>query len=435
MKEIFKKVLANFEEFGLRMASWTYLAVIRDAFTDLLPLIITGSFAVLINNVLCSPTNGIAQYAGFEFLTQFSPIFNAVNYATMNFIAIYLVYRIAHKMAEVRQIAPILAGFVALASFVSLLPTVAAGKSATDEVVNIANVLASKYTNAQGMFLAIIIGIASIELFNALIKSGKFNIKMPESVPTGVSRSFAVLFPSMITILVFGLVGFLFTKFTGTVLPDFITKTLQTPMEAIMQHPAGVIVLVMVAQIFWLFGIHGAQMISPVRTTIGLAAIAQNLAAYEAGLALPNVFTFSFWNTYGTIGGSGNTIGLIVAIFLLSKRADHKSIAKLSAVPAVFGINEPMIFGVPIVFNPLLAVPFILAPVVTAAMGYFATSIGFAQAAIMTVPFTVPPLINAYLSTAGSIGAVITQFAGIIVSILIYLPFVKFLNDQKIESV
>ena len=141
-------------------------------------------------------------------------------------------------------------------------------------------------------------------------------------------------------------------------------------------------------------------------------AIAANLAAFEAGQPLPNVFTYTFWNTYVTIGGCGNTIGLIVAIFLFSKREDNKAIAKLSAVPAIFGINEPMIFGMPIVLNPLLAIPFVLAPMIT-------------------VPFTVPPIINAYLTTAGSIGAVITQIICIIVSILIYIPFVKLLNRQQ----
>ena len=124
-------------------------------------------------------------------------------------------------------------------------------------------------------------------------------------------------------------------------------------------------------------------------------------------------------------------IGLIVAIFLFSKREDNKAIAKLSAVPAIFGINEPMIFGMPIVLNPLLAIPFVLAPMITAAIGYVATATGFAGAAMITVPFTVPPIINAYLTTAGSIGAVITQIICIIVSILIYIPFVKLLNRQQ----
>ena len=374
------------EKYGGKLQSMTYLVAIKDAFTDLMPIIIIGSFATLINNVICSTSNGLAQFAGFEFLSQFSGIFSAINYATMNFLAIYLVYRLGHRMAEIRETgSAVLSGFVALACYMSLVPTTASASSAAGEAVSISNVVASGYTNSQGMFMA----------------------------------------------LIFGVIGFVFQKLTGQYVPDFITATLQAPMEGIMQHPAGVIVLALICQAFWMVGIHGSQMIGVVRNTIGMAAIAANLAAFEAGQPLPNVFTYTFWNTYVTIGGCGNTIGLIVAIFLFSKREDNKAIAKLSAVPAIFGINEPMIFGMPIVLNPLLAIPFVLAPMITAAIGYVATATGFAGAAMITVPFTVPPIINAYLTTAGSIGAVITQIICIIVSILIYVPFVKLLNRQQ----
>ncbi len=428
----FDKAMAVLEKYGGKLQAMTYLVAIKDSFTDLMPIIIIGSFATLINNVVCSTSNGLAQFSGFEFLNQFSGIFSSINYATMNFLAVYLVYRLGHRMAEIRETgSAVLSGFVALACYLSLIPTTAAATSAGGESVSISNVVASGYTNSQGMFMALIVGIGSAELFSALIKSGKMEIKMPDSVPSGVSKSFAVLFPGMLTALIFGIIGFVFQKLTGQYVPDFITATLQAPMEGIMQHPAGVIVLALICQAFWMVGIHGSQMIGVVRNTIGMAAIAANLAAYEAGQPLPNVFTYTFWNTYVTIGGCGNTIGLIVAIYLFSKREDNKAIAKLSTVPAIFGINEPMIFGMPIVLNPLLAIPFILAPMVTAAIGYVATATGFAGAAMITVPFTVPPIINAYLTTAGSIGAVITQIICIIVSILIYIPFVKVLNRQQ----
>ena len=392
----FDQAMEILEKYGGKLQAMTYLVAIKDAFTDLMPIIIIGSFATLISNVVCSTSNGLAQFAGFEFLSQFSGIFSAINYATMNFLAIYLVYRIGHRMAEIRETgSAVLSGFVALTCYLALIPTTAAATSAAGESVSISNVVASGYTNSQGMFMAIIVGIGSAELFCALIKSGKMEIKMPESVPSGVSKSFAVLFPGMLTALIFGVIGFIFQKLTGQYVPDFITATLQAPMEGIMQHPAGVIVLALICQAFWMVGIHGSQMIGVVRNTIGMAAIAANLAAFEAGQPLPNVFTYTFWNTYVTIGGCGNTIGLIVAIYLFSKREDNRAIAKLSTVPAIFGINEPMIFGMPIVLNPLLAI------------------------------------INAYLTTAGSIGAVITQIICILVSILIYIPFVKALNRQQ----
>lgn len=431
MKQFFSKFTAGLERIGAKIQEMTYLMAVKDSFTDMLPLIITGSFAALINNVVCSTTNGLAQFEGFGFLNQFSKIFGAINYATMNFLAIFLVFRIAHKMAEIRGISPVLGGFVALTSYVTLVPTTTSVTTSSGETLEAANVLASGYTDSKGMFMAIIVAILSAELFSKMVKSGKMSIKMPEGVPTGVIKSFEALFPALITIFVFSIFGFLFRSLTGMYVPDFIAKSLQKPMESIMQHPAGVIILAMFAHLFWMVGIHGTQMINVVRNSIGLAAIAENLEAFNMGLPLPNVFTYTFWNIYVTIGGSGNTIGLIIAIYLLSKRKDHRSMAKLSTAPMFFNINEPMIFGMPIVLNPLLAVPFVLSPMITAAIGYVATALGFARACMVTVPFTVPPLINAYLSTGGSIGAVITQIVCILSSILIYIPFVKILNRQK----
>ena len=268
----FDQAMEILEKYGGKLQAMTYLVAIKDAFTDLMPIIIIGSFATLISNVVCSTSNGLAQFAGFEFLSQFSGIFSAINYATMNFLAIYLVYRIGHRMAEIRETgSAVLSGFVALTCYLALIPTTAAATSAAGESVSISNVVASGYTNSQGMFMAIIVGIGSAELFCALIKSGKMEIKMPESVPSGVSKSFAVLFPGMLTALIFGVIGFVFQKLTGQYVPDFITATLQAPMEGIMQHPAGVIVLALICQAFWMVGIHGSQMIGVVRNTIGMA--------------------------------------------------------------------------------------------------------------------------------------------------------------------
>ena len=205
----FDAAMGVLERYGGKLQSMTYLVAIKDAFTDLMPIIIIGSFATLINNVVCSTSNGLAQFAGFEFLNQFSGIFSAINYATMNFLAIYLVYRLGHRMAEIRETgSAVLSGFVALACYMSLVPPTASASSAAGEAVSISNVVASGYTNSQGMFMALIVGIGSAELFSALIRSGKMEIKMPESVPSGVSKSFAVLFPGMLTALIFGVIGF-----------------------------------------------------------------------------------------------------------------------------------------------------------------------------------------------------------------------------------
>lgn len=165
-----------------------------------------------------------------------------------------------------------------------------------------------------------------------------------------------------------------------------------------------------------------------------LAAIAVNTEAFQAGKELPNIITMPFWDMYMSMGGSGVTIGLLVSIFLVGKRDDMKEITKLSIGPSIFNINEPVIFGMPIMLNPILAIPFIITPLVTGTIGYFATAMGFAAKAVVMVPWPTPPLINGYLATAGNWGAVATQAVCILVSILIYLPFVKIANREQLAQ-
>lgn len=221
---------------------------------------------------------------------------------------------------------------------------------------------------------------------------------------------------------------------TGMYAYDIIYTIVQKPLESIFQVLGGNLLLMLIAQIFWVIGIHGPQMIKPVRDPILLAAIAVNTEAFQAGKEVPNIINMTFWDIYMTIGGSGVTIGLLIAILLVGKRDDMREITKLSFVPGLFNINEPVIFGMPIMLNPILAIPFIITPLVTGTIGYVATYIGFAAKTVVMVPWPMPPLINAYLATAGDIGAVITQIICIITAVLIYLPFVKISNKQVLNG-
>ena len=190
----------------------------------------------------------------------------------------------------------------------------------------------------------------------------------------------------------------------------------------------------LVAQVFWSIGIHGNQIIKPVRDPLLNAAILANTELVGQGIteiSKLNIINMSFWDTYMSLGGSGCTIGLLIAIFLFSKRGDYRAIAKLETAPAIFEINEPMTFGLPIVLNPLLVLPFIITPLVTGTFAYFMTKIGFAGVCVYAMPWTTPPILSAWLSTGGSIGAIITQLLCILLSIAIYTPFVILANKAQ----
>jgi PTS system cellobiose-specific IIC component len=432
-KSAFDKFIGVMDKVSAGLNKVHGLMAVKDSFIDLMPFIIVGSFATLFGSVICHPANGLARFGMQDgqivnvlgYLSNFQSLFSAINYATMNCMSIILAYLLGATYSRYFDLPKQITGLCTLVCYLILVPTFI---ERNGEIIS--NLLSVNYTNARGLFLAIIVGLISTRVFAAIVKSGKLTLKMPESVPAGVSASFAVLFPLIATCFIFGVVGFAFRSIVGMHISDAIYKFLQYPMEGIMQYPWGVIILVLICQAFWIVGIHGSNVVDVVRSSVGLATLAANAALLESGQQMTNIFTYTFWNTYCTIGGSGCTLGLLIAIFIVAKKADIRAIGKLSLAPAFFGINEPLIFGLPLVLNPMFVIPFVLAPVASATIGYISTAIGFASPAYVMIPWTTPFIVNAFLSTGGSIGTVITQLVCIVVVTLIYLPFVK-INDMQ----
>lgn len=433
-QKIFLDRIANvLGKVATKINNLRYIMVIKNAFTALIPVIITGAFGTLFSAMVFDSENGLAKIKALRFLENLKPISSAISYFTLSFLTIYVVFLIGIELAKLNKVKGVFPGVVAVMSYLSVNPTIynfVDGK----KTVAVADVLAKQYTDTKGLFLGMIVGIASIELYCWLGRQDKLKIKMPDTVPPNVSASFSALFPTILTVTAVASIGFAIKSFTGMYAYDIIYNLVQKPLEGIVQGLPGILLLMFIAQVFWVIGIHGNQMIKPVREPLLLAAIAVNTDAFNAGKELPNIITMPFWDMYMSMGGSGVTIGLLVAILLVSKREDMRQITKLSLAPGIFNINEPVIFGMPIMLNPILAIPFILTPLITGTIGYFATSIGFAAKAAVMVPWPMPPIINAYLATAGDIGAVITQLICIVVSILVYLPFVKMLNRPVMEE-
>ncbi|ACS84567.1 PTS sugar transporter subunit IIC [Musicola paradisiaca] len=410
--------------FANRFNSLRYIMAIKASFITLMPVIIVGAFSVLISNMVLDPKNGLASFALFSFLAPLKPIMGSINYATLNFLTIGAVFLIGIELGRINGSRSLFPGLLAIICFVSVNPTT------IDMVINgqtlpVKDVLARQFTDTKSLFLGMFIAILSVEIYSKLESMDRLRIKMPDSVPPNVSASFSALIPAIITVTLVATFGFTFQKVTGMYLYDAIYMVVQQPLEAVVQSLPGLLVLMFVAQLFWVIGIHGNQMIKPIREPLLLGAIAVNMTAFEQGHDIPNIITMPFWDVYMSIGGSGLTIGLLLAVMIASKRREMKEIAKISFGPCIFNINEPVIFGMPIMLNPILAIPFIITPLVTGTIGYIATSMGFAGKAVVMVPWTTPPLINAWLSTAGSMGAVATQVVCIITATLIYLPFVK----------
>ncbi len=425
--------------FAGKMQSNKLLSSIKNAFIDNMPCAICGSFCVLIQFVVCIHAEGylsLANIPGMDWLQMFTPIFTAANYGTINMMAVSIVILVAlHYGEQMGLVGDKTLIPVALGSFISLVnTTITAGTDAEGNAIT-ATGLASTFTNAQGLFVALIVGLCAAALYSKMKLSGKLSIKLPDSVPPNVSASFEVLFPATLTILIVSAAGWLFKLITKMTLFDAITTYLQAPLKGAMTSIWGYLVIVLAMMLLWWFGIHGPNVMSAITSPVMTAAMAENLEKYSQGTKaydLPNIICTPFGSTFFSSTGSGVTGGLIIAILLFSKRDDYKAIAKLAIPCGIFNINEPIIFGIPMVMNPLLGIPFILIPVLTVSLGYILTAIGICPRFAIDVPWTTPCGILAFLASGGNFVAALCQLVVMLgVSTLVYTPFVIISNSQE----
>lgn len=414
---------------AFKLSDNKYLSAIKDSFMSIIPFTIVGSVAVLFGSVIFGPSM-LGGISGLEFLQELAPLFTAINFAAMNFMAIMIAYLVGYNLAKQFKVeGPVYAGLLSLASLLILVPTFLRPiPEDTELIVN--NVVTTNVTGSRGLFVAIIAGLVVTRIYASLTKVEKLKIRLHESVPENVAKSFTALLPTLIIMFGVGVFSYAFVRFTGLYFSEVVYTVLQTPLEAAMQHPLGIVFAALFAHLLWIFGIHGASLTTGMLDPLMLSALAVNTELVQQGLSPTEVVTRPFWNMYATMGGSGCTLALLVAIFVAGRRDDEKAIARLSVGPGLFGINEPVIFGLPIVFSPIYAIPFILSPVVSVTIGYFATASGFASPAYVNVPWSMPPLVNGFIATGGDLNTVLVQFICMVVTFFIYLPFVKMSNKQ-----
>ncbi|GAA3888601.1 PTS sugar transporter subunit IIC [Gibbsiella dentisursi] len=288
--------------------------------------------------------------------------------------------------------------------------------------------LTTKYLGPQGLFVAIIVALIASEVFCRLARNPRVTINMPAAVPPAVTRSFKVLLPIFCVMVFFSIANYLLTKISPNGLNDLIYSLIQAPLKEMGTNIVTVLILGVVTNFLWILGIHGPNTIATIREMIFSEANLENLAytaSHGTTWGAPYPITWSSINdAFANCGGSGMTLGLLLAIFIASRRQDYRSLAKMSFVPGLFNINEPVMFGLPIVLNPILVIPFILVPFVNALIGYFFISMEFIPPVAYAVPWTTPGPLIAFFGTGGNWLALCVGFLCLGVSTLIYLPFV-----------
>lgn len=419
MKKFFDWMDRYFVPVAAKIGAQRHLVAIRDGFVTISPLIMAGAFATLINNIGWEPYQNFMNSILPSNWKDFGGGIWAGSLAIMSVLA---ACTIAYHLAKGYGKDGMAAAMLSLGSTMLLY------------VPNADGSIPSMFLGGSGLFVAIIVALLTTELFVKLSGSPKLVIKMPDGVPPAVSKSFAALLPTIIIIALVSLVKLLFGYVGIANIHQALFDVIQVPLQNVVGSVWGLLGLILIQQLLWFFGLHGSNILAPIISAVLLPLTQANMAAVQAGQAPEHIINSQFLDSFVNMGGSGTTIALIIAIYIAGRKSKTQMmIAKLGTAPGLFNINEPIIFGMPLVLNPIYFIPFILAPIASGLIAYAATLFGIMPKVTILASWTTPPVIGAWLSTNSIMGAVVAIVC-IAVSVLIYLPFVRMATKQELAN-
>ncbi|MFT8343655.1 PTS sugar transporter subunit IIC [Clostridium beijerinckii] len=403
---------------------------LKDGILYTLPLTLVGSIFLLLAQLPYQPLNdwlAVTLGAGWT-----DPLWKAYG-ATFNIIALMGTIGIAYTYAKNEGYEPLSAGVISFVVFV--LTTSSSVITKSGETVG--DVIPTAWCGGKGMVTAIIIGLIVGAVYSWFMKRN-ITIKMPAGVPQGVANSFAALIPGAVIIVGATVLYSVFNWGLHTTLIEWIYKVIQTPLQGMTDSIGGVLFMGFAIPFLWWFGVHGSTIVSGVMSSVLTSNTLDNAAIVTSGKELTiangaHIVTQQFLDQFMTVTGAGMTIGLVAAMLAFSKSAQCKQLGKLAIVPAIFNINEPITFGTPIVMNPFMALPFIITPMLSGIILYFAIATGIVPpfGGVM-VPWTTPPVISGLL--VGGVRTAILQFLVLVMSFFIYLPFFKKLDNINYKN-
>ncbi|EPE3188800.1 PTS sugar transporter subunit IIC [Cronobacter sakazakii] len=404
------------------MGSQRHVVAIRDGFLAALPFMIIGSFLLVFIFPPFSPDTQIGFCRAWldlslKYREQLMLPFNL----SMGVMTFFISVGIGASLGKHYKLDPIMTGLLAFMAFLLVAAPYKDGQIST------------QYFSGQGIFTALITAIYASEMY-AFLKRHNITIRLPKEVPTGVARSFEILIPVVVIVLTLHPLNLIIESTTGMILPEAIMHLL-SPLVAASDSLPAILISVLICQILWFAGIHGALIVTGIMNPFWMANLSANQAALAAGQALPHIYLQGFWDHYLLIGGVGSTLPL--AFLLLRSRAVHlRTIGKMGVVPSMFNINEPILFGAPVIMNPVFFLPFILVPMVNAVLAWTATKLGWLAQVVSLTPWTTPAPIGASWAANWAFSPVIMCLICMVMSALMYYPFVKAYERtlQKQES-
>lgn len=419
-----------------KVSTWRPVRAIVAAGMASIPLTIVGSaFLVLGIIPLAFPFTAGIWAASFD---KFAALSLLAYKCSMGILTLYFTLVIGYEYTKIYaeeeglNLSPLNGAILATFAFFMTIPELVFDKGVMGLVTSATTIggwtvggdsLARLGTS--GLFTGILMAILAVQIYRFCVAKNLV-VKMPEAVPEGVSRSFSALIPAFAVAISVLLINGIFI-----VMGTDIYKVVAIPfgfVKNITNSVGGIIVIYFLVHALWLVGIHGANIVMGLVNPILLANMADNVAGADIA------FAGEFTNAYVTIGGSGATLGVCIFMALFAKSEQLKVLGRASIGSSLFNINEPLIFGLPIVYNPVLAIPFLTAPVVTAVLGYLLVSSGFASKAIVQTPWPTPGGLGAFIGAGGDIKAGLVAVICIVVAALIWLPFIKYYDNQLVKQ-
>ena len=412
------KLISNLEKLNEKLDSFTTLKILTSGLTMILPIIIVGAFSSLFANFPILAYQNFISDSGIKAILSLGGTFSN------NIISLIAVVSITYCYIQKNELPAIIPSIIALLAFLVITPL---GE------IDGTSFIAFEWLGSAGFFVAILTAFTVGFIYTKMIQKNLI-LKMPSSVPTMVSQSFASLIPSATIIFLAMAVRFLFSLTPLESIHHVIFKMIQTPITNLGNSIFALILITLLSRLLWMIGIHGMLVLMPILLTVFMPLDLQNLEAFNNGDPLPNIVGLAFWILCTSIGGGGATLGLNLLMAFRSKSNQYKTLGKLSLPSGIFGINEPLIYGVPIVFNAMYAIPYIFAPIINLIIGYFVISTGLAPApsgaSILGMP--IPIFFVGLIQGSWKLG--LLQIFFLVIDTLIYYPFFKAADEQLFQK-
>lgn len=381
----------------MKISSNKTLNALRNGIVIISPFTIIGSLFLIIGNL---PFNGWDKI-----IEPYAPMLNAVVDVTFGMLGLLSVVGISYYIAKEFELNTL--SNIAISVVCFLLATMT-----DDYAINV------EAFSSTGMFTGILI-VFLVTFIHKFCVNKRLMIALPGGVPPAVFESFASLIPGFMSILAVWVLRILL----GVNINELV-QFVFGPLVFGLNSLPGMLVYTIVALLLWGVGIHGDNVLSPISSPIFISLMAANAKAFQMGQPIPNEITGGMFTIFMCVGGTGATLGLVINM-LFAKSKMYRSLGKVCALPGIFGINEPVIFGVPIVLNPIMIIPFIATPTILLTGTYFLMKFGVIGKMVVDVPWTLPPVLSHYLSTNGNVGAAIWGIISVALSVVIYYPFFK----------